>query len=103
MDVFTFWNCTNGTKLRNAPRIIEFQRPYNMKRGRKTLQNMMMHQRTFLFNNAFSESREQLIHFQPMFDLCRNQVVGFYYQNVWKHLWKRDILSKDAGVFQTFC
>ena len=22
--------------------------------------------------------------FQPMFDLCRNKVVGFYYQNVWK-------------------
>ena len=25
-----------------------------------------------------------LTHFQPMFDLCRNQVVGFYYQNVLK-------------------
>ena len=25
-----------------------------------------------------------LTHFQPMFDLCRNQVVGFYYQNIWK-------------------
>ena len=26
-----------------------------------------------------------LTHFQPMFDLdVRNQVVGFYYQNVWK-------------------
>ena len=25
-----------------------------------------------------------LTHFQPMFDLYRNQVVGFYYQNVWK-------------------
>ena len=27
-----------------------------------------------------------------MFHLCRNQVVGFYKQNVWKHLWKSDIL-----------
>ena len=25
-----------------------------------------------------------LTHFRPMFHLCRNQVVGFYYQNVWK-------------------
>ena len=25
-----------------------------------------------------------LTHFRPMFDLCRNQVVGFYCQNVWK-------------------
>ena len=23
-----------------------------------------------------------LTHFQPMFDLCRNGVVGFYYQNI---------------------
>ena len=26
-----------------------------------------------------------------MFDLCKNQVVGFYYQNVWK------TLDEDAG------
>ena len=25
-----------------------------------------------------------LTHFRPMFDLCRNQVVGFYSQNVYK-------------------
>ena len=25
-----------------------------------------------------------LTHFQPIFDLGRGQVVGFYYQNVWK-------------------
>ena len=25
-----------------------------------------------------------LTHFQPMFDFCKNQVVGFYNQNVWK-------------------
>ena len=25
-----------------------------------------------------------LTHFQKMFDLCRNELVGFYYQNVWK-------------------
>ena len=38
-----------------------------------------------------------LTHFRPMFRLCRNQVVGFYKENVWKTLWKSDILSKDAG------
>ena len=32
-----------------------------------------------------------------MLHLCRNQVVGFYEQNVWKDLWKSEILSKDAG------
>ena len=32
-----------------------------------------------------------------MFHLRINQVVGFYLQNVWKHLWKSDILSKDTG------
>ena len=42
---------------------------------------------------AFNE----LTHFRPMLHLCRNQVVGFYWQNVWKTLWKSDILSKDAG------
>ena len=41
-----------------------------------------------------------LNHFQPMFDLCRNQVAGFYYQMFYyKHLWKSDILSKDAGLY----
>ena len=53
-----------------------------------------------------------LTHFRLMFHLCRNQVVGFYEQNVWKHLCKSDILRKDAallkmslsaGVFQTIC
>ena len=37
-----------------------------------------------------------LTHFRPIFPLRRNQEVGFYEQNVWKHLWKKDILSKDA-------
>ena len=32
-----------------------------------------------------------------MFHQCRNQVAGFYKQNVWKYLWKSNILSKDAG------
>ena len=32
-----------------------------------------------------------------MFHLWINQVVGFSQQNVWKHLRKSDILSKDAG------
>ena len=32
-----------------------------------------------------------------MFDLCRNQVVGFTSKMFEKHLWKSDILSKDAG------
>ena len=27
---------------------------------------------------------KRLTHLQPMFDVRRNQVVGFYYQNVWK-------------------
>ena len=32
-----------------------------------------------------------------MFHVWRNQLVGFYKQNVWKkHLWKSDILTKDA-------
>ena len=26
--------------------------------------------------------KKNLTHFQPMFHLCRNQVVGFYWQNV---------------------
>ena len=36
-------------------------------------------------------------HFRPMFHSCRNQVVGFYYQNVWKHLdvWQ---LSKYTSI-----
>ena len=38
-----------------------------------------------------------LTHFRPMFHFYRFQVVGFYKQNVWKHPWKSDILSKDAG------
>ena len=52
-----------------------------------------------------------------MLYLCRNQVVGFYQQNVWKHLWKGDILSKlqvddrhvylkchsSTDIFLTFC
>ena len=38
-----------------------------------------------------------LTHFRPMFHLRINQVVGFYLQNVWKHLWKSDIVIKDAG------
>ena len=25
-----------------------------------------------------------LTHFRPMFHLYRNQIVGFYYQNVWE-------------------
>ena len=29
-----------------------------------------------------NESSEKLTYFQPMLDVCRNQVVGFYYQNV---------------------
>ena len=32
-----------------------------------------------------------------MFHLRMNQVIGFYKQNVSKHLWKSKILSKDAG------
>ena len=32
-----------------------------------------------------------------MFQWWINQVVGFYYQMFEKHLWKGDILSKDAG------
>ena len=30
----------------------------------------------------YNNDKERLTNFQPMFDLCRNQVVGFYYQNV---------------------
>ena len=32
-----------------------------------------------------------------MFHLWINEVVGFSQQNIWKQLWKSDILSKDAG------
>ena len=32
-----------------------------------------------------------------MFDLCRNQVIGFTSKMFEKHLSKNDILSKDAG------
>ena len=32
-----------------------------------------------------------------MFHSCRNQVVGFYSKMFEIHLWKSDILSKDAG------
>ena len=39
-----------------------------------------------------------LTHFQQMFDLHRNQVVGFYYQKCLKKICGRDILSKDAGL-----
>ena len=41
-----------------------------------------------------------LTHFRPMFHLCRNQVVGFYEKNVWKYLWKSDILRKDAALLK---
>ena len=49
-----------------------------------------------------------LTYFQPMFDFCINQVVDFYYQNVWKtsveeydlHLYLK--CHSSAGVFQTF-
>ena len=34
-----------------------------------------------------------LTHFRPMFDLCRNQVIGFIGKIFEKHLWKSDILS----------
>ena len=33
-----------------------------------------------------------------MFHLRRNQVVGFTSKMFEKHLWKSDILSKDAGL-----
>ena len=39
-----------------------------------------------------------LIHFQPMFDSCRNQVVIFTTKMFEKHLWKSDNLVKDAGL-----
>ena len=32
-----------------------------------------------------------------MFHLCKNQVVGFHLQNVWKTPKESGILSKDAG------
>ena len=32
-----------------------------------------------------------------MFHLCKNKVVGFYLQNVWKAPKESGILSKDAG------
>ena len=32
-----------------------------------------------------------------MFQLWINQIVGFYYQNVWKTPVESDILSRDAG------
>ena len=38
-----------------------------------------------------------LTHFGTMFHLRTNQVVGFTSKMFEKHLWKSDILSKDAG------
>ena len=38
-----------------------------------------------------------LTHFQPIFHLWINQVVGFTSKMFEKHLWKSDILSKYAG------
>ena len=39
----------------------------------------------------------QLTNFRPMFHLRTNQVVGFTTKMFEQHLWKSDILSKDAG------
>ena len=36
-----------------------------------------------LWNQKISSS-DPLTHFWPMFYLCRNRVVGFHKQNVWK-------------------
>ena len=43
-----------------------------------------------------------LTHFRPMFHLCRNQVVGFYQQNVWKTLleeWNFASKNQLPGLF----
>ena len=42
----------------------------------------------------------QLTNFRPMFHLRTNHVVGFTTKMFEQHLWKSDILSKDAGHWQ---
>ena len=50
-----------------------------------------------LVSKIGSSNLKNLTHFQPMFHLCRNQVIGFTSKMFEKHLWKNDNLSKDAG------
>ena len=42
------------------------------------------------------KAKVRLTHFQAIFQLWRNQLVGFYQQNVWKTPVESDILSKDV-------
>ena len=36
--------------------------------------------------NLWLQIKNSLTHFRPVFHLCRNQVIGFYEENVWKTL-----------------
>ena len=64
--------------------------------------NLSLTWEQLLSNQPFAASASRFVklylltHFRPMFCLCRNQVVGFHWQNVWKTPGKSDILNKDA-------
>ena len=55
------------------------------------------------FAKFLKTEKEQLVaynlinHFRPMFHVCRKQVIGFYWQNVWKTPAEEWYLSNDAG------
>ena len=57
---------------------------HSSKKKLKSVGRKIFLKRTQYKNKKRLPLLDQLTHFRLMFHLCRNQVVGFYWQNVWK-------------------